>query len=236
MHARRPSLIRFTLASLGIHLLVFALDPRSPIEVGGPSGPPRPSERPSPSALPFAALSPIEVVELREVVPPDPVTPEPPVEPETEAVPAEAADPPDPVPDVDAVEPEPLDLDRLHEALSRSSTTAPSRDAAPSAAPLEPGGGSEDPGDRAPELRRVRAVPYPDDGPALDGPQSVTVRVHVDARGRVDEVEILEPHPSEALNRAARDAARGYQFRPALRDGRPVAAWSRPFVIPFDRD
>jgi protein TonB len=139
---------------------------------------------------------------------------------------------------VDEASADPLDLDEVLRRLQRSGASSPATElpTAPAASLAETPGGVSDPGDRGPELRRVRAVPYPADGPDLDGPQSVTVRVHVDVTGMVDAVEILFPHPSEALNRAAREAARGYRFAPALTDGRPVAAWSRPFEIPFGRD
>lgn len=57
----------------------------------------------------------------------------------------------------------------------------------------------------------------------------VVLRVLVLADGTVDRVEVAESSGHPALDRAAVEAARSWQFRPAMRDGEPIAAWA---VIP----
>lgn len=57
---------------------------------------------------------------------------------------------------------------------------------------------------------------------------SVLLRVRVDAEGRVQQVDIERSSGSRALDRAAQQqVARSWRFKPALRDGRPVAGWVR---------
>jgi periplasmic protein TonB len=52
----------------------------------------------------------------------------------------------------------------------------------------------------------------------------VLLRIEVDADGRPHAMDIVRSSGSRELDRAALVAARGWRFRPALRDGRPVAA------------
>lgn len=85
------------------------------------------------------------------------------------------------------------------------------------------GGGADD--------RSSPAVPrslFPAwDPPASVRGRTVTVRVHVDARGRPTGVVELDPStPDEAFNRKLRDRVRRMAFRPARKNGEPVAAWA----------
>jgi protein TonB len=57
---------------------------------------------------------------------------------------------------------------------------------------------------------------------------SVLLRVEVDGAGRVLRVEIEESSGHRRLDRAAQQqVAKHWRFRPATRDGRPVAGWVR---------
>lgn len=51
-----------------------------------------------------------------------------------------------------------------------------------------------------------------------------TIRVTVDRRGTVTGVQVLASTPADVFDHAARRVGRSLRFRPALRDGEPVAA------------
>jgi protein TonB len=76
------------------------------------------------------------------------------------------------------------------------------------------------------------APSYP--GPALRARQEglVLLRIHVDAQGVPTHVEVERSSGHRALDRAAIDyALKRLRFKPAERDGRPVAAIAR---VPVD--
>ncbi len=52
---------------------------------------------------------------------------------------------------------------------------------------------------------------------------TVGCRIHIDASGSVDEVEILLSSGSDRLDRAAIDALARWRFEPAYEDGSPVS-------------
>lgn len=55
----------------------------------------------------------------------------------------------------------------------------------------------------------------------------VTVRVHVDAHGHpTGEVTLDPPTPDRKFNREIEDRMRRMEYRPASRNGRPVAGWA----------
>ena len=60
----------------------------------------------------------------------------------------------------------------------------------------------------------------------------VTIHSFVNARGRVDSVR-LEGTVSESFHLEIRRAAEAAKFRPAERDGCPVAAWADSMVMTF---
>lgn len=68
--------------------------------------------------------------------------------------------------------------------------------------------------------------------PHWDPPESVrgmevTVRVFVDERGRpTGEVELDPPTPNRGFNREIVERVRRMEYRPARRDGSPVAGWA----------
>jgi protein TonB len=53
---------------------------------------------------------------------------------------------------------------------------------------------------------------------------TVRVRLQVDATGQVPQVEVLETSGSRELDRASQEYFRRWRFRPAQRDGQPVAS------------
>lgn len=76
------------------------------------------------------------------------------------------------------------------------------------------------------------SAPLPIDMPAPRYPASalrrgetgeVLLRIEVDSGGRAAAVDIVQGSGSRELDRAALAAARNWRFRPALRDGQPVA-------------
>ncbi len=63
----------------------------------------------------------------------------------------------------------------------------------------------------------------------------VVLRVLVQEDGSVAEVRILSPSGNPVFDRAAMEAAAAWRFRPATRDGVPIAAWAIipvRFIIP----
>jgi TonB family protein len=71
-------------------------------------------------------------------------------------------------------------------------------------------------------LERARAT-YPEAAKAERLEATVMLRILVDTEGRVTEAEVLEA-AGHGFDEAAREAALRSRFRPALRDGKPVAA------------
>lgn len=76
------------------------------------------------------------------------------------------------------------------------------------------------------------STPVPITSPAPDYPReafrngesgTVLIRVHVGADGVPFAVDLVESSRSRSLDRAASDAVKRWRFRPAQRDGRPVA-------------
>ncbi len=63
---------------------------------------------------------------------------------------------------------------------------------------------------------------------------TVWIRARVDATGALTGVEIDESSGHEALDQAAAEAARRWQYRPAMQDGRPIAGQVR-IPLHFER-
>ncbi len=74
---------------------------------------------------------------------------------------------------------------------------------------------------------RVPPTPavYPPRSIELGQQGEVMVRVRLDADGTAAEIMVWRSSSFPLLDRAALTAVRGWHFLPALRDGRPVAAW-----------
>ena len=94
---------------------------------------------------------------------------------------------------------------------------------------------------RRPADREVEPIArvQPDYPPAAARVQeegTVLVRVQVDAGGNATDVSIARRSGSRDLDRAALDAVRKWRFRPAIRDGKPVAAVAEvPVEFKLDR-
>ena len=66
---------------------------------------------------------------------------------------------------------------------------------------------------------------YPTRAIELNQQGEAVVRVRLDADGSAAEIVLFRGSGFELLDRAALAAVRGWHFLPAMRDGRPVAAW-----------
>ena len=98
-----------------------------------------------------------------------------------------------------------------------------------------------------PESRRLRGVsaparprsapepPYPARVRARDGEGAVSVRLRIDASGKVESVEVLGASGDPALRQSVVDTVRLWTFDPALEDGRSVpSSLIRRFVFRLD--
>ncbi len=70
-----------------------------------------------------------------------------------------------------------------------------------------------------------RNVVYPDIAREAGLEGKVTIEVHIDRKGRVIEMEVLEGFPNTGLNEAAMDAIRKTRFKPAKQRDIPVEVW-----------
>jgi TonB family protein len=71
----------------------------------------------------------------------------------------------------------------------------------------------------------------------IHGTVSVSVRVNVDANGRVTDAAFKSAGPSKYFARTALEAARDWKFKPAVNAGRPVAsAWTLYFKFRHEGD
>lgn len=86
-----------------------------------------------------------------------------------------------------------------------------------------PGPGQGMAPDSIPQAIRSPAPRYPRSAQRRRESGTVLLRVHVLADGSVGSVDLVQSSQSRDLDRAASDAVRRWRFRPALRDGRPVA-------------
>jgi protein TonB len=80
------------------------------------------------------------------------------------------------------------------------------------------------PADRAPSPVARLQPAYPPAAFRARAEGTVLVRAEVDAAGNPVDVTIARRSGSRELDRAARDAVRGWKFEPAIRDGKTVAA------------
>lgn len=199
------------------------------------------SGTPAPKGMPDG-LS-VTFVELSEPAPAAPVTAAPVVDTEPVIERREAAVPlPEPVAMRPEPQPEPDPQPRPSEARMASQTSAPAAPPVASLAPPDPRdstGESAAPGQRRAEgaasddiiitTPRFRAKPrppvYPNRARDLAQEGVAMVRVKLDPLGNAAEVTLLESSGYALLDHAAIRAARGWQFEPERRGGRPVIAW-----------
>jgi protein TonB len=109
-------------------------------------------------------------------------------------------------------------------AQAQTQAQAPAGEAPPSAANA-PGFGRVEGGvTRGPERLEQRPIAYPAGATSRGEQGTVMLRLQVDAAGRVAAAEIVTSSGYRSLDQAAQEAAQGWRFRPATRDGQPVAS------------
>ncbi len=80
--------------------------------------------------------------------------------------------------------------------------------------------------DAKPEVLTQVAPVYPPDAAAQKVQDVVVLQVLVDAAGRPQTIRVLRgSRKSAALDGAATESVRQWTFKPAMKDGRPVACW-----------
>lgn len=148
------------------------------------------------------------------------------------ARPAEIPPPPAPLPSLEAPEVVPVDTETpvLASGMLERPGSSPGQNAG--FVPGVPGGtGSGDGGTDAEGLYR-NTVPEPRVIiPDWDAPKEVKglrvkMRVLVDERGNPVDVELEPPTPNDRFNRKLIETAMEMEFKPALRNGRPVRDWA----------
>ncbi|MHC4973476.1 MAG: energy transducer TonB [Planctomycetota bacterium] len=87
----------------------------------------------------------------------------------------------------------------------------------------------------APRLLKAPAARYPSRARRLGWEGRVVLELRVSARGTVETVTIATSSGRAVLDRAAAEAAKRWSFRPATRDGKPIAHTVRvPFEFALD--
>jgi len=113
---------------------------------------------------------------------------------------------------------------------------APSSDGGGGAPGGGPGGGGPGVGiayDTPPEAVQTEPPLFPEEARRAGWSGTIHVRISVDTAGRVTAVAAEDGAGQPAVQRAALEAARRWRFRPARRNGVPVAA---EVVVPFRFD
>ena len=113
-------------------------------------------------------------------------------------------------------------------ALSDQPAAAVPAGGAPTPTPGRVIADPNDPAVRPPSVQFEDPVPYPSSAIRMRISTSVTVRALVDERGRVSEAAILHPSGQPAaygFDEAALKRVRSRRYRPARRQGLPVAIW-----------
>lgn len=121
----------------------------------------------------------------------------------------------------------PLPMPRVDETTSRESSDSASEDLTDSV-PLPPTDTAAEPGIETGVrfMNQVSPV-YPRVSRERGEQGLVVLLVRIDADGKVAEVQVVVDPGHRRLVDAAIAAARASRFRPAMRDGQPVAAWVR---------
>lgn len=76
---------------------------------------------------------------------------------------------------------------------------------------------------------------YPEQALASGTKGTVKLRMKIDYKGAIREVEVLESTPKGVFDEAALKAARALKFKPAIRKGVPVGS-IKQIEVPFDPD
>lgn len=201
------------------------------VEAAPPEAPPDPQQRPEPPTPP---------VEQTDSTPPPEPEPPPPQEvaaaepevklelpPPDEPPPPTAAEmrpvaPPKPKP------PQPRPAAAPRPTTQAAATTAPSPDTGNASLTQQQAASSSSPivfeGRPRYRIPPTPAV-YPPRSIELGQQGEVLVRVRLEPDGAAAEIVLWRSSSFPLLDRAALTAVRGWHFLPAIRDGRPVAAW-----------
>jgi TonB family protein len=139
--------------------------------------------------------------------------------------PVEIPSPPKPIPVLDAPD---VDVSVSRERLSSGVSLArPGGQSAGLAGATGRGDGGADAEGRYRNTVPEPRVIIPDwDAPAEVKGMQVRLRVLVDERGRAVDVELDPRTPDEKFNRRLIESAMAMEFKPALRNGRPVRDWA----------
>ena len=81
-------------------------------------------------------------------------------------------------------------------------------------------------GVKPPELIRMPNPVFPTMAKTLNKTATVDVRVLVDEKGEVQQVEVAGPRAGYGFDQAAMEAARRANYRPATKDGVRVKMWT----------
>lgn len=167
-------------------------------------------------------MRPIYQIDNRRPKPPEPPTPvDPPIRPRqpTVTIPVPEIDIPEPLPrdeplpEVDPVAAD-LDTDRFSRSFDPPPPPAPPEDG-----PVYVIGGIE-----PPEALDAPPPRYPELARQVGRDGLVVLQAVIDRQGRVREVQVLRGAPF-GMTEAAVEAVRSWRFRPATRDGEPVAVF-----------
>ena len=85
------------------------------------------------------------------------------------------------------------------------------------------------PVDKEPGLVKNAAPVYPEEAMKNGLQGTVYVKILVDTEGRVKDA-VIAKSDGEIFNQASIDAAKQFQFTPAMKEGKPVSVW---VVVPF---
>ena len=177
-----------------------------------------PSRPPSSLPLPPAAVTDYEWIELRPQ-PPAPPAPPPPAAPPRPLV-SEVLHSPAPPVEWAVLEATPPPLDAQAAVPGPQSQTV--------VATAQPAASITGNAEASIDYDFAPPPPYPRAELQRGVQGTVILRIAVDEQGRVLQVEIEQGSGHRRLDRAAQQqVARHWRFKPALRDGQPVAGWVR---------
>lgn len=181
---------------------------------------------PMPTSTVGAAVEPpmrpfVQIVNVRPKPPTPPTPADPPVHPRqpTVTIPVPTIDDPEPLPDDTPLPaPDPA-ATALNDDLFNGFLDALPPPPPPEEGPVYVIGGIE-----PPEALDAPAPRYPELARKLGRDGLVVLQAVIDRQGRVQEVQVLRGAPF-GMTEAAVEAVRTWRFRPATRDGEPVAVY-----------
>lgn len=81
--------------------------------------------------------------------------------------------------------------------------------------------------DQPPVARERDSLPYPAEAKRKGVTGYVLLNLLINARGEVEQVQVLEAEPQGVFEEAARQAAKDWRFTPARYEGRDVRVWAQ---------